>query len=408
MRFLVVAEDFPWPQTGGGLIRLATAVTALCELGEVDLFTLVRRHRTLPPTVPPSVKVARLQTVPYPLAPNRFRLQVAWMLAHGTPMRVVRGRLGKAPRVEFEKWVADQYDLVWFSTAAMYDWMNRPHLGPTVVDLVDLEDEKAQQRIEVALSKQSERGFTRIRRTVALAQERRTIRGWRNFQRSVAAGVDRVVVCSELDLKRSGLPNAMVIPNTYDLPEMPVGKKRTEVPPTLLFHGSLEYLPNEDAAGWLVGEIAPRIRSRLPEARIRLVGVPSSAVKQLDNPPAVTVVGSVGTMESELVRADIVITPIRFGSGTRIKIIEAFAHRIPVVSTTIGAEGLFVEDGHHLLLADRPEELALACERLIVDPELRNRLVDAAHDLYLEKYQGSVARQKITELALELGTPHTR
>src|ERR1700678_2325624 len=64
MRFLVVAEDFPWPQTGGGLIRLATAVTALCELGEVDLFTLVRRHRTLPPTVPPSVKVARLQTVP--------------------------------------------------------------------------------------------------------------------------------------------------------------------------------------------------------------------------------------------------------------------------------------------------------------------------------------------------------
>ena len=69
-------------------------------------------------------------------------------------------------------------------------------------------------------------------------------------------------------------------------------------------------------------------------------------------------------MEPELAQADVAVVPIRYGSGTRLKILESFAHRVPVVSTTIGAEGLQVEHGVHLLLADDPEAFAAACERL--------------------------------------------
>ena len=94
--------------------------------------------------------------------------------------------------------------------------------------------------------------------------------------------------------------------------------------------------------------------------------------------------------------------PLRVGSGTRLKILESFAHRIPVVSTTIGADGLDVENGVHLLLADRPDEFAHACRRLIEDQALALRLVDAAEQLYLERYEWSTTKSRIQQLVRDL------
>ena len=81
-----------------------------------------------------------------------------------------------------------------------------------------------------------------------------------------------------------------------------------------------------------------------------------------------TVVGQVPSTEEELARGSVVVVPIRYGGGTRVKILESFAHRVPVVSTTLGAEGLDVEDGVHVLLADDPDEFAAAIVRLLGDP----------------------------------------
>ena len=100
-----------------------------------------------------------------------------------------------------------------------------------------------------------------------------------------------------------------------------------------------------------------------------------------------TVTGYVPHIEDELARSDAVIVPIRCGSGTRIKLLEAFAHRIPAVSTSIGAEGLAVVGGTHLLLADDDEAFAPACVRVLRDLELRRALVDEAERLYLAQYQ---------------------
>jgi glycosyltransferase involved in cell wall biosynthesis len=163
-----------------------------------------------------------------------------------------------------------------------------------------------------------------------------------------------------------------------------------------------------DAVDWLLAEVAPRIRARIPDVEIRLVGMPVPGVKRQHRPPAVTVVGVVPAMEPELARADVVIVPIRYGSGTRLKILESFAHRVPVVSTTIGAEGLQVEDGVHLLLADDPETFAAACERLLTEPDLRKRLVDAAEERYLERYESSVARDRIQALVRVIAGSRTR
>lgn len=405
MRILVVASDFPWPKLQGGHLRLATAIEALSELGDVDLFALDRYHR--PDTaVPPNIPVTRLKTVTEHDPGHQLRWRAAWLARRGTPLEVVRERMDPTPRHELTSWVEPPYELVWFDRAAMFERMGRPRLGPTVVDFHDLEDVKAQLRLGIMRASPSRLGISdRVRRALAMAQTRLNARDWRGFQRSVARVVDRVVLSSDLDRRRSGLPNAVVVPNSYERPARPVGHVDVMRPAVALFQATFDYAPNVDAAEWLVAEVAPRLRSLVPDLGIRLVGRPVAGVTRLDRPPAVTVVGLVPDMEAELARADIAVVPVRYGSGTRFKILESFAHRVPVVSTTLGAEGLDVLDGVHLLLADDAETFAAASARLLTEPDLRQRLVEEAERFFLEHFECSSARDRIKALAREVAAP---
>ena len=402
MKILIVASDLPWPKVQGGHLRLATAIEALADLGETDLFAF-RDYRRPASTLPVTVPVKRLKTVVHRGSPHQFRWRIAWLARRGIPLEVAMQRIDRGPRLEFESWVARRYDLVWFDRAATFEWMGRPLLGPTIIDLHDLEDVKARSRAQIirtALSRQA--GRTSLRQAMTVAQVRLNAWDWGHFQRSVAGDVDRVVLCSELDARRSGLENVVIVPNTYERPVHPVGHAEVGKPPVVLFQATFDYAPNVDAAEWLVAEVGPRLRARLPEVEIRLVGTPVPGVQNHHRPPAVTVVGTVPAMEPELARADIAVVPIRYGSGTRLKILESFAHRVPVVSTTVGAEGLQVVDGVHLLLADDPGAFAAACERLLDEPDLRKRLVDAAEQLYRAHYERSAARDRIHALVREL------
>jgi glycosyltransferase involved in cell wall biosynthesis len=377
-------------------------------VGSMDLFAPYDPRRAAP-NLPATVSVERLKTVARRAAPHQLHWRAAWLTRRGIPMEVVMQRMDATSRVEFESWVADRYDLVWFDRAATFEWMGRPHLGPTIIDLHDLEDEKAQSRIRLirsALSRQEGPGF--FRQHLAVAQARLNGRDWREFQRSVAEEVDRVVLCSDLDVRRSGLANAVVVPNTYERPERAVGHVEVTSPPVALFQATFDYAPNVDAVDWLVAEVMPRLRARIPDLEIRLVGKPVPGVERRHRPPAITVVGEVPAMEPELAQADIAVVPIRYGSGTRLKILESFAHRVPVVSTTVGAEGLDVEDEVHLLLADDPDTFAIACERLATDLDLRKQLVDAAQERFLARYERSVARDQINALARDLAGGHGR
>jgi len=397
----MVAEDFPWPSLGGGLIRLAKMVEVVSAMGETDFFSLYDPRRT-DPTLPPSLDMARMATVQYPdtMNPHWWRW---WLLRRGTPKEVFMRRYDQSPRASFEEFVSDRYDLVWFSTAATFSWMGRPRLGPTIVDLMDLEDVKARQMSSLLRRRRSGGGPGRALRVKSRAALNRiNAHDWKAFQRSVAADVDRVILCSDEDVRRSGLPNAVAVPNTYGRPKRSLGRREVSTPPTILFQGSLHYAPNMDAVDWLLDDVGPHLWAQLPGARIRLVGTTSPEVETRHRPPGVVVAGRVSEIEPELARADIAVVPLRIGSGTRLKILESFAHRIPVVSTTVGADGLDVEDGVHLLLADRPEEFAAACRRLVEDPALAQRLVDAAERRYLERYEWSVAKNRIERLICDL------
>ncbi len=419
-RILAITDFFPWPARNGGLLRTSLAVESLSDVGEVDLFSLYDR-REPDRVVPPGVKLHRVGAAPYPDIDASGRWRTSWLFSlgrRGVPMEVAMRRADKQPRRALETWLSEDarraargreigphdphdYDLVWFSRATIFDWLGRPHLGPTVVDLHDLESDKEGRRAAF-IRADGQGAIPQLRARVARAQARINARRWAAFERAVAGESDRALLASGDDVGRTPLPHVGLLPNTFRRPDVPLGVALPSRPPTILFQGTFDYGPNVDGARWLVHDVGPHLRAEAPGSVIRLVGRTTPDVRELDDRPDVVVVGQVPDMDSELARADVAVVPVRYASGTRLKILESFAHRIPVVSTRVGAEGLDVLDGVHLLLADTPAEFARACLRVVDDLELRRRLVDAAEERFLERYEAHVAREQIAALVAEL------
>ncbi len=404
VKILFVAQDFPWPARLGTHLRSQQVVATLATLGELDIFSLIYPNRADPCDVPPDIEVARVEVVTSSKPVYSFGRRMRWLATSGLPLEIVASE--PAPlRARFHAWAGSHYDLVWINKASTFELLGRPALGRTIVDLDDLEDQKILTRLDVLRGQPSDgvRGW--VHRRGAAFQARRNASRWARLQETVARSVDTVLVCSDHDVERAGLTNAVVVPNGYEPPEQPAGRVQVGDPPSVLFQGSMRYGPNTDGARWFVTEIAPLLRDRLPDTRIRLVGDPDGSVVRLDHPPEVTVVGFVESMATELARADLVVVPLRYASGTRLKILEALAHRIPVVSTTVGAQGLGLEPGRHLLVADDAESFAQACVSALTQPALRERLVADGQAAFLERHQWSVARERIRTVALGSQAP---
>lgn len=206
-----------------------------------------------------------------------------------------------------------------------------------------------------------------VARSYFSMQYRRMVR----FEGRSCRRFDRVVAVSEQDaeLMRTayGVERVSAVPTGVDLeyfrPQPEVARSRTE----LVFTGSMDWLPNEDGVAWFCEAVLPLVRAEVPEATLTIVGRnPSPAVSGLGTRHAgVTVTGTVPDVRPYLARGAALVVPLRIGGGTRLKIYEAMAMETPVISTTVGAEGLPLEPGAHLLLADTPEALAAACVRAL-------------------------------------------
>jgi glycosyltransferase involved in cell wall biosynthesis len=157
---------------------------------------------------------------------------------------------------------------------------------------------------------------------------------------------------------------------------------------TLIFTGSFSYSPNFEAMIWFVNQVYPLIQAQAPEVRLMITGDQSDRVLPLVK--NVTLTGLVDDVRPLIARSWVSLVPILTGGGTRLKILEAMALHVPVVSTEKGAEGLDVKDGQHLLIANTPESFAEAVLCLVKDHHLRRRLVDSAYGLVRERYDQSV------------------
>src|SRR5206468_4149588 len=147
----------------------------------------------------------------------------------------------------------------------------------------------------------------------------------------------------------------------------------------LVFTGSMDWLPNEDAMLFFCGEVLPRVREAEPAVKLSIVGrAPTPSVARLAAEPGVRVTGRVDDVRPYMREAAVYIVPLRIGGGTRLKIFEAMAMSRAVVSTSIGAEGLPVKSGEHVVVADGAELFAHEVVRLLRDIDRRRRLEAAA------------------------------
>ena len=175
--------------------------------------------------------------------------------------------------------------------------------------------------------------------------------------------------------------------------------------PHLIFTGSMDWLPNEDAMLYFCRDVLPAIRADVPDASLTIVGrTPTPAVRKLAEERGVTVTGRVDDVRPYMRDAAVYIVPLRIGGGTRLKIFEAMAMGKAVVSTTIGAEGLPVADGEHVLLADDPASFARAVVHLIRDDQHRRRIEAAAHALVLARYDWSAVAGELEDALIRFAS----
>lgn len=214
---------------------------------------------------------------------------------------------------------------------------------------------------------------------------------------------DRVTVCSTADADRLARQHTRarfaVVPNGYDVEQVNQRTPSASGPLRLLFVGTLDYFPNADAARFLctdVGEALHRLWDH--EMEIDIVGSGGDGLAgDLDDSGA-RIHGYVPSVTPFYAAADVAIIPIRAGGGTRIKILEAFAHRVPVVSTTIGTEGLDAIDGEHLLIGDDAESLARACLRVKSSPALAHSLAEQAAALCSASHGAAAIEKAIRDV----------
>jgi glycosyltransferase involved in cell wall biosynthesis len=204
---------------------------------------------------------------------------------------------------------------------------------------------------------------------------------WRRFERWLLRRVDQVVVFSERDQKTiarmAGRRPISRIALSRLLPDRPLNPAG-EAPDSIVFVGSFRHYPNVDAAIRLARAIFPRLRATHPGLVLNIVGEqPPEAVCRLAG-PGVVVTGQVPQVEPYLDRAAVVVVPLRLGGGMRVKVLEALGYGKAVVASPLAAEGLAVEDGRHLRLADGDEEFAAAVQQLLDDTAERARLGNAA------------------------------
>jgi sugar transferase (PEP-CTERM/EpsH1 system associated) len=245
-----------------------------------------------------------------------------------------------------------------------------------------------------------------LRRMLFRAQHRKM----RRFEARALGRFDGVLAVSDADRSAFGrlYPHAVARPiqvvstgvdTGYFSPAVGAAETGADAPRSheLIFTGSMDWLPNEDAMLYFAREILPVLRAEDPRVHLSIVGrAPTPAVRALAG-DGVTVTGSVDDVRPFMRDAAVYVVPLRIGGGTRLKIFEAMAMGKAVVSTVVGAEGLPVTNGEQLVLADGPAEFARSVLDLLHDRDRRGRLERAARALVLEHFDWSVVARELED-----------
>lgn len=392
MHVLFLSRWYPVPPNNGSRLRIYHLLRGLAQRHTVSLVSFTE------PSEPPDLAglralCAQVQTVERrPFQPDRLRARLGFL----SPMpRSVIDTYAPEMEVAIARAVAARPDVV---IASQFDMAvyHRAFRGlPALLEEIELGVYYDRWARAVTLGRKLRAALTWAKHRRYLAQLLRDFRAC-----TVAAEEERQIVRQHV-LGDQALP-IVVIPNGVDLASYTRAQEAPQ-PPTLIFTGSFRYFANHEAMVWFVGQVLPRIQAVEPAARLVITG--DHAGLPLPPAPNVILTGLLPDVRPWLARAWVSVVPIQQGGGTRLKILEAMATGVPVVTTSKGAQGLAAHHEEHLLIADNADAFVTAVLRLLHDPALRQRLTDNAHQLVQERYDWSAILPSFLDLVEEVAHP---
>lgn len=399
MRLLIIApEPIRVPLTGGSLR------TGFIAAG------LGRRFSTLVLAAHSAVEVEKLLCAVPEFASAR------WLSIHDKSLLRAR-TLTERARARFERWVEWFEQRLW--QGAFRDW----HIGPlrtwrTAIyavcetfqpDVVIIEYTRHAatlsyiQRLLPSCVRviNSHNVDSVLHRSVIAFGARRVmvdhfVRQALNHERRLDKWADALWTCSDADTcryEKIGIRcgNIATVANGIDTRAVVFRSLRQTRVPRLLFIGTLCYEPNEQGLLWFYRHVWPLLKSKIPQLYWRIVGrYPTAAVKRISNDDGIELFADAPSIAPHLDESTVFICPLFFGSGTRLKLLEAFSAGIPVVSTAIGVEGLDAQHGQHLLLADNAGAFVRSINELLDDISLADRIRSQARQFVVQTYDWEI------------------
>ncbi len=364
MKILFLTPQLPYPPRQGAALRNWGIIHELATRHEVHLLSFgegerppgLVSHTMLPE--PERGKVQRLRTLFTSGEPD---------MAHRLHSPVFAAKLA-------DLLATHTFDVVQVEGLEMVPYV-LPYLGKADGPLwvYDAHNAEAELQRSALLADLRQR-----KRWHAAAYSAVQVRRLRRYEWAHLPHFNILVAVSDEDarlLEAASAVRPLVVPNGIDTREFAPGAaapapKLAERPgPALVFMGKMDFRPNVDGVLWFVDEILPRISYDGSAPRLWVVGQqPHASLARLREHPHVVLTGWVDRIEPYIAGADVVVVPLRMGSGTRLKVLQALSMARPVVGTTLGCAGLALRDGEHLRLADEPADFAAAIGDVLRDP----------------------------------------
>ncbi len=369
---LFVSPEAPYPPMGGGALRTSSLIDYFARRFNIDVVTF-REHPKEQRLFPPD-RVRDVLTLDLPVHSKSLPARAARNLRRylsARPPLVDRYSGFDAPIADWLGSKVYPLAVVEHFWCAPYAEVLRERVERLVLDL---------HNIESRLQETAAGGETGLMASMF----RRFAAAYTDLEREWIPRFDDILVASHEDARRVRelAPQARitVYPNAIARQDQPQVNEETAV----AFSGNLAYHANLTAIRWFATRVWPAVRRAHPQLEWRVIGKNPEAVPV--KAPGMRMVGPVEDAVRELAGATIVVVPLLSGSGTRFKILEAWAAGRAVVSTSLGAEGLGARPGEHLLIADDEIAFGAAIETLLTDPGFRQNLGSAGRRLYLDRF----------------------
>ncbi|HWB83263.1 MAG TPA: glycosyltransferase [Bryobacteraceae bacterium] len=383
---LFLAPEAPYPLAGGGALRSASLLHHLARSYDVDLVVFREPGAPDPAQVMPRglarrIFVVELSTHGRGRAARAARN--AWRVTRRVPPLVDRFSGFDKPIAEFLSGKRYDIGVIEHFWCAPYQEQVGKACARTVLNLHNIE---SVLHARCAATEGRAVSFAHgVFRRASLELERKWLP---RFSLLLAPSE------SDAELARAIVPEARVTVYPNALPFTP--RPASDGEDAIVFSGNMEYHPNISAVRFFRREIWPLLRQRWPGLVWRLVGKNPNAVRRhTSGDDRIEVRGPVADAIPELARAKVAVAPLLAGSGTRLKILEAWSAGVPVVSTTLGAEGLPARGEEHLLLADDAASFAEAVSRLLECTSLREELANAGRALLEQEFTWESAWKKL-------------